>query len=63
MADNDKQKCFNCRGTGKVSETRTEQDTATGVALGVALGMGYFPMTRTVTEEVRCSWCFGTGKR
>jgi hypothetical protein len=62
MTDN-KKRCMHCNGKGSMLETRTERDTAVSFMLGTALGMGYFPQYKTVTERVRCNWCFGRGER
>lgn len=37
--------CTRCGGTGKVTNTKSEPDIATGVAMGAALGIGYFAST------------------
>lgn len=47
--------------SGYVTEMRTETDYSTGIALGTALGMGFFPSTKTVTERKPCPCCHGTG--
>lgn len=54
--------CWWCHGRGAVTETTTEPDFATGVSLRISFGMGYFPSNRTVTKEVECTSCWGTGK-
>jgi hypothetical protein len=59
----DKKKCYRCHGAKTIVETRTEPDTTMGIILGVGLGMGYFPSTKTVTETVTCPNCRGTGER
>lgn len=56
-------RCYRCFGSRMVTETRTEDDFAMGLALGTALDMGYFPSTNTVTERVPCPACRGTGDR
>lgn len=53
--------CHRCSGRKTVTETRTEPDVSSGIIYGVALGMGYFPSTKTVTETKQCPTCNGTG--
>lgn len=59
----EKTRCSYCSGTGRRLETHTETDFAMGIALGTALGGGFFPSTKTVSEYVNCSMCHGSGKR
>lgn len=62
--------CTYCHGRGKTDEREsyldTEQDYGSSIAMGDALGAGYFPMTRTVTKyrtvSKNCWHCHGTGK-
>ncbi|MDB5184209.1 MAG: hypothetical protein JWN38_17 [Candidatus Saccharibacteria bacterium] len=63
MSDDVKRDCTRCHGSRSITETHTEQDLAMGTALGAALGMGYFPSTRTVTKQVTCPQCHGSGKQ
>lgn len=63
MSDTDKPDCTNCHGRGQVSELVTETDSGMSIAMGSALGMGYFPMTRTVTKDKTCPVCGGSGKQ
>ena len=67
MTDDKKQDCYHChgRGTTTVTETRQEPDYAMSMVMGDALGTGYFPQYKTVTETKTksCTWCGGTGKR
>lgn len=60
-------KCTMCSGTGKRTSygTETEQDIPMGIALGTAMGIGYFPSTRTrsTTTKKKCTYCNGTGER
>jgi hypothetical protein len=62
MTDN-KKRCTHCNGNGYKMETRTKLDNSSSLMMGTALGIGYFPQYRTVTERVQCSWCFGRGER
>lgn len=60
--------CAKCHGTGQEESasytTTTEPDVGTSVALGVALGMGYFPVTKRasklVTKKITCTRCHGS---
>lgn len=56
-------RCYYCYGSGHRTETRTELDTTMSVVLGAAMGTGLFPSYKTVTEEIPCTWCHGTGRR
>lgn len=57
----DMKPCTHCGGRGKkrVAKTRTVTDFAMGAAMGAALGMGFFPSTKTETYYVdeTCTWC------
>jgi DnaJ-class molecular chaperone len=54
--------CYLCGGSGSRTEYVTEIDMGTSVAMGLAMGTGYFPMTHTVPRTVTCYTCHGTGR-
>lgn len=54
--------CTVCSGRGYTAQTRIVPDYAMGAALGSALGMGYFPSTKTEFYNQSCLRCYGTGK-
>lgn len=55
--------CYSCHGSGQESHTEVEHDAGMSLAMGTALGMGYSPMTRTVTKYRSCTSCRGSGRR
>lgn len=61
--EDEKKTCYTCGGSGTETYTEQEQDPGMSLALGTAMGMGYFPSYRTVTRTRSCTWCHGTGKR
>lgn len=56
-----KRPCLRCNGRRTETYTTTESDPGTSVALGAAMGIGYFPMTRAVQKTRQCTQCRGTG--
>ena len=64
MSDDKKEKrnCSFCYGKGTREQSRIVPDTAMGIVMGAALGMGYFPSTKVEYYQERCSYCNGTGK-
>lgn len=59
----EERRCWKCSGRGTVTVTTTETDFVMGAALGSAFGTGFFPSTKTVTKDLACDACFGSGKQ
>lgn len=53
--------CPTCRGKGYSIRSRMVQDTENSVLMGVAMGVGYFPLLKVENKQVLCETCKGVG--